>query len=69
MKTTHLLATLIAATLPLTAVLAEDTAKTESVSNERRTFPGKEMDRGHDRDERHGHGANDSYVQLQGSGC
>src|SRR5271167_2346439 len=27
MKTTHLLATLIAATLPLTAVLAEDTAK------------------------------------------
>ena len=30
MKTTHLLATLIAATLPLTAVLAEDTAKTET---------------------------------------
>ena len=30
MKTTHLLATLIAATLPLTVVLAEDTAKTET---------------------------------------
>jgi hypothetical protein len=30
MKTTHLLAALIAATLPLTAVLAEDTAKTET---------------------------------------
>ena len=30
MKTSHLLATLIAATLPLTAVLAEDTAKTET---------------------------------------
>ncbi len=30
MKTTHLLAALIAATLPITAVLAEDTAKTET---------------------------------------
>jgi hypothetical protein len=30
MKKTHLLATLIAATLPLTAVLAEDTPKTET---------------------------------------
>ena len=30
MKTTYLLATLFAATLPLTAVLAEDTAKTET---------------------------------------
>ena len=30
MKTSHLLATLIAATLPLTVVLAEDTAKTET---------------------------------------
>jgi hypothetical protein len=29
MKTTYLLATLIAATFPLTAVLAEDSAKTE----------------------------------------
>jgi uncharacterized membrane protein YkoI len=31
MKTTHLLATLIAATLPLIAVLAEDTAKPERI--------------------------------------
>jgi len=30
MKTTHLLATLIAATLPLSFVIAEDTAKTET---------------------------------------
>ena len=30
MKTTHLLATLIAATLPLTAILSEDTGQTET---------------------------------------
>ena len=30
MKATHLLATLIAATLPLTAILAEDTSQTET---------------------------------------
>ena len=30
MKTTHLLATLLAATLPLTAIVAEDSGKTET---------------------------------------
>ena len=30
MKTTHLLATLVAATLPLAAITAEDSAKTET---------------------------------------
>jgi formate dehydrogenase maturation protein FdhE len=34
MKTIHLLAALIAATLPLTAVLAEDTAKTETTDKQ-----------------------------------
>ena len=35
MKTIHLLAALIAATLPLTAALAEDTAKTETTDQQR----------------------------------
>ena len=32
MKTTHLLATLLAATLPLTAIVAEDSGKTETTN-------------------------------------
>ena len=34
MKTTHLLATLLAATLPLTAVVAEDSGKTETTDQQ-----------------------------------
>ena len=52
MKTTHLLAALIAATLPLTAVLAEDTAKTETTdqkqeqSSDSTGMKGMDMDMG-----------------------
>lgn len=44
MKTTHLLATLIAATLPLTALLAEDSAKTEMAGQNSETTAVKTMD-------------------------
>jgi hypothetical protein len=50
MKTSHSLATLIAATLPLTAVLAEDTAKTETTdqkqeqSSDTTAMKGMDMD-------------------------
>ena len=39
MKTTHVLATLIAATLPLTTVLAEDTAKPEAGDQKKKNVP------------------------------
>ena len=61
MKTTHLLAALIAATLPLTAVLAEDTAKTETTDQKQEQSSDTTGMKGD------GHGPND--VQLERSGC
>ena len=40
MKTTHLLATLLAATLPLTAVIAEDAAKTDTTDQKQEQSSG-----------------------------
>ena len=37
MKTTHLLATLLAAALPLTAIVAEDSGKTETTDQKQLT--------------------------------
>ena len=56
MKTTHLLATLIAATLPLAAIVAEDSGKTETADHKQEQNAGKSP----------GQRADD--VQLEGAG-
>ena len=71
MKTTHLLATLIAATLPLTAVFAEDTAKPAAAdqTKEEGSQGMGMMDENDGHDDGNENGTNDVHdVQLEGSG-